>query len=43
MSVDRMVALTVFCGVLALAGIAVARVDLRVLSPARGAKAESSA
>ena len=43
MSVDRMVALTVFCGVLALAGIAVARFDLRVLSPARGAKAESSA
>jgi hypothetical protein len=43
MSHDRMIALTIFCGVLALGGIVVARVDLRALSPARGAKAESSA
>jgi hypothetical protein len=43
MSHDRMIALTIFCGVLALGGILVARVDLRALNPARGAKAESSA
>jgi hypothetical protein len=43
MSQDRMAALTVFCGVLALIGVAVARLDLRALSPVRGAKAESSA
>ena len=43
MSVDRMVALTVFCGALALGGIAIARVDLGALNPARRAKAEASA
>lgn len=43
MSQSRMVALTIFCAVLGLGGIVVARVDLRALNPARGAKAESSA
>jgi len=43
MSVDRMVALVYFCGALALGGIAIARLDLGALSPARRAKAEASA
>jgi hypothetical protein len=42
MSQERMIALTILCAVLGLAGIAVARLDLRALSPARGAKAEAS-
>ena len=43
MSVDRMVALVYFCVALALGGIAVVRLDLRALNPARRAKAEASA
>ena len=43
MSVDRMVALVYFCAALALGGIAVVRLDLRALNPARRAKAEASA
>jgi hypothetical protein len=43
MSVDRMVALTIFCFVLGVGGIVVARLDLRALNPARATKAESSA
>jgi hypothetical protein len=43
MSVDRMVALVYFCGALALGGIAIARLDLGALNPARRAKAEASA
>ncbi len=42
MSVDRMMALTIFCAVLGLSGIAVARVDLSALSPARRARAQAS-
>jgi hypothetical protein len=43
MSQDRMISLTIFCAVLALSGIAVARIDLSALNPARRAKAEASA
>jgi hypothetical protein len=43
MSQDRMIALTIFCAVFGLAGIAVARLDLSALSPARRAKAQASA
>ena len=43
MSQDRMIALTVVCAILGLAGIAVARLDLRALDPARRARAEASA
>src|SRR5207237_238293 len=37
------VALLYFCGALAIGGIAIARLDLAALSPARRAKAEASA
>jgi hypothetical protein len=43
MSHDRMTQLTIFCAVLGAFGIAAARLDLRGLNLARGAKAESSA
>jgi hypothetical protein len=43
MSQSRMLALTVFCAALGLAGVAVARVDLSVFNPARRARAEVSA
>jgi hypothetical protein len=43
MPVDRLTALTILCGVLAIVGLAVARVNLRALDHARGAKAEASA
>jgi hypothetical protein len=43
MSQDRMIALTVFCAILGLAGIAVARIDLSAFDPARRARAEASA
>jgi hypothetical protein len=43
MTQDRMIALTIFCAILGLGGIAIARVDLAALNPARGAKAEASA
>jgi hypothetical protein len=36
------IALTILRGILAIGGIAVARVDRRALSRARGAKAEAS-
>lgn len=43
MTQDRMIALTAFCAVVGLGGIAIARLDLAALNPARGAKAEASA
>jgi hypothetical protein len=42
MSHDRMIALTILCGLLALGSVAVARLELGALSRARGAKAEAS-
>lgn len=42
MPVDRLAALTILCGILAIVGVAVARVDRRALSRASGAKAEAS-
>jgi hypothetical protein len=43
MSQDRMIALTVFCAVLGLGGIAIARIDLSALNPAHRARAQASA
>src|SRR4029077_18722958 len=43
MSQDRLIAITIFCAVLGLAGIAVARLDLGALNPARRARAQASA
>ena len=43
MSQSRMISLTVLCAVLGLAGIAVARVDLRALVLARRARSQASA
>jgi hypothetical protein len=43
MSHDRIIALTIFCGVLALGSVAVARFDPSVLSRERGARAAASA
>ncbi len=42
MPIDRLTALTILCAILAILGIAVARVDLRAPSRAREAKAEAS-
>jgi hypothetical protein len=42
MPVDRLIALTILCGILAIAGIAVARVNRRALSRVGEAKAEAS-
>jgi hypothetical protein len=42
MPVDRLIALSILCAILAIAGIAIARVDRGALSRARGAKAEAS-
>ena len=43
MSIGRLTALTVLCGILAIVGIAVARMDRRALNRAREARAEASA
>ena len=42
MPIDRLTALTILCGILAIVGILVARVDRRAFNRARGARAEAS-